>query len=277
MAIPEEIERVALLGWRVYPSSQTTKHARFKEPGLKASFDLDVIAGWVKLYGDSNWRVVMEGSGIWGLDVDVPSADHAADGVVVMAGMVAEHGALPLRPTTRSGGGGYAVFFKHEGEPVWGKTGHPHDGLDPRVGKLSVTIPPSIHITTKRSYTWLVPPWTVDPPKAPDWLLKAVAPPFRAKPRMPEVTTTSRAERRLRTAVDLVLSAPAGRSNDTLNRQAFALGRHIAAGALSEATAAEALYCAAMHRHIPSSEARDTIRSGFRGGYAKPLDLAATR
>ena len=190
MTIPVEIELVDLLGWRVYPSRGHTKSARFKDPSGNASCDLDQIERWVNDYPPSNWRVVMDGSGIWGVDVDAPSEDHAHDGVAAMARLVEQQGPLPLRPTTRSGGGGYAVFFKHEGEAIWGKTGHPFGGLDPRVGRLSVTIPPSIHITTRKPYEWLVPPWKVDPPKAPDWLLKAVAPPTEPKRPRPTRSTS---------------------------------------------------------------------------------------
>ena len=274
--IPDEIERVALLGWRVYPCSRSSKAARFKDPSANASCDLDLIQRWVDDYPASNWRVVMEGSGIWALDVDAPGADHDADGLAAMGRLVAKHGALPLRPTTRSGGGGVAMFFRHDEEPIHGKTGYPEPGLDPRRGRLSVTIPPSIHLTTRKPYEWLVKPWEVDPPAAPTWLLNAVKPPPEpARPRLPEVTSEGRAERRLRRAVDAILSAPKGTANDTLNRQSFAVARHVAGGTLNESEAAAALYAAARNRNIPDYEARDTIKSGFKGGYAKPLTAEA--
>jgi hypothetical protein len=270
--IPDQIERVALLGWRVYPSSRSSKAACIKAPSDHASCDLGQIEAWCEQFRNCNWRVVMEGSGIWGMDVDAPSEGHEADGLSAMARMVAKNGSLPLRPTTRSGGGGIAMFFRHDGEPINGKTGWPELGLDPRRGRLSVTIPPSIHITTREPYKWLVTPWDVAPPPAPAWLLKAVAPPPEpSRPRVPEVTTEGRAERRLRRAVDAILGAASGTANDTLNRQAFAVARHIAGGTLSESEAAEALYAAARNRTIPDLEARDTIRSAFKGGYSKPL------
>ena len=40
-----------------------------------------------------------------------------------------------------------------------------------------MTVPPSIHVRTRRPYRWAVAPWDVSLPDAPAWLLKAVAPP----------------------------------------------------------------------------------------------------
>src|SRR3954454_3956920 len=91
----------------------------------------------------------------------VPSEDHTADGVVALAGLVKQHGPIPPRPMTRSGGGGLALFFRHCGEPIHGATGWPVPGIDPRRGKLSVTVPPSIHVRTRRPYVWTVAPWEI--------------------------------------------------------------------------------------------------------------------
>src|SRR3954453_9976398 len=96
---------------------------------------------------------------------------------LALAGLVKQHGPIPPRPMTRSGGGGLALFFRHRGEAIHGATGWPVPGIDPRRGKLSVTVPPSIHIRTRRPYAWAVAPWEVSPPDAPGWLLKAVTPP----------------------------------------------------------------------------------------------------
>jgi hypothetical protein len=79
----------------------------------------------------------MGGSGIWALDVDVPGPDHAADGVKALKELIAAHGPIPPRPATRTGGGGYTLFFRHEGEPISGKSGTPAPGLDLPRGTLS--------------------------------------------------------------------------------------------------------------------------------------------
>ena len=151
-ALPTDIERLALLRWRLYPASRRSKAACIKDPGASATFDLDKLQAWTREFPDCNWRMVCEGSGVWALDVDVPSEDHAADGVAALADLVKRHGPIPTRPMTRSGGGGLALFFRHRGEPIHGATGWPVPGIDPRRGKLSVTVPPSIHVRTRRPY-----------------------------------------------------------------------------------------------------------------------------
>lgn len=274
-ALHPDVERVALLGWRLYPASTRDKRGCIKGGTDAATCDLDQLGMWAWEFPGCGWRVVMQGSGIWSLDLDVPSADHAADGISAMAALVRQHGHLPAQPRTRSGGGGAALFFRHDGELISGKTGTPAPGMDPRRGRLSVTIPPSVHVTTGRPYRWLVAPWDVSPPPAPAWLLRAVAPPPEpARPAMPVATNDTRARRRLHRAVDSVATAPSGAANDVLNRESFAVARHCAAGVLSEHEAIEALYAAARARSVPHLEAKDTIRSAFRGGYRHPLEAA---
>ena len=173
MDLHQDIERLALLGWRLHPASNRTRAACFAAATTLATSDLDQLARWTREYPRCGWRVVMEGSGIWALDVDVPGARHKHDGVTALQELIAVHGPLPPRPTTRSGGGGLALFFRHKGEPIVGKGGHPALGIDPRRGRQSVTVPPSLHPDTGRPYRWLVAPWELAPPPAPSWLLAA--------------------------------------------------------------------------------------------------------
>lgn len=272
MVLPKEVENLALLGWRIHPASAHSRAACFKGALDLATHDLDTLERWAWEYPGCNWRVVMEGSGIWGLDVDRPSEDHAADGVAALAAMVAEHGPLPARPATISGGGGCALFFRDMGHPIRGKTGWPKPGLDPRAGRLTITVPPSRHLRTRLFYRWRVAPWELAPPPAPAWLLKAVAPPPEPpRPPLPLIASTEWAQKRLRRAVDTVIGAPGGTANDTLNREAFAVARHVAAGKLGEGEAIEALYAAARARKVPHAEAKATIKSGFTNGLRHPF------
>lgn len=266
MNIPNEIEAVCLLGWRVYPCSRTTRRGCFKGATDAASYDLNVVAGWCQEFRNPNWRVVMQGSGIWGLDVDVPGADHASDGVIAMKNLVSVHGPLPDRPMTRSGGGGYAIFFKHNGERIVGKTNHPYPGIDPRRGRLSVTIPPSVHITTRQPYRWLHAPWNVTPPVAPAWLLKLVEEPPEPATRPAPPDTTDVARNRLYRAATAVAQAGQGARNETLNRRSYQVGRMLAEGLLAEQEAVEALYSAARTAGLDHHEARGTIKSGISSG-----------
>ena len=273
MSLPVEVENLALLGWRLYPASRTSKAARFKEATDAATTDLAVLERWHREYGPSNWRVVMEGSGIWALDVDVPSADHEADGFAVMAGWVAKHGPLPDGPRTRSGGGGAALVFAHHGEPIAGKTGYPEPGLDPRRGRLSITVPPSVHITTRLPYRWLRAPWECPLPAAPDWLLELVKPePEKPMPPIRAVLADGVAKRALDRAIDRIRACAAGR-NDTLNRSSYTLGRWIGAGKLGIEECTGLLYAAARGVGLPHVEAKATIQSGLRKGMQKPMEI----
>ena len=274
MSLHPDVERLALLGWRLHPASRTSRAACFKGAIDLATSDLDQLERWACEYPKANWRVVMAGSGIWALDVDRPSADHDADGIAALAGMVAENEPLPARPTSISGGGGCGLFWRDAGHPIRGKSGWPKPGLDPRAGRLTITVAPSIHLTTRLPYRWQTAPWEIDAPAAPGWLLRAVAPPPEsAKPPMPTVYTSDRAFRRLRRALDNISSAPSGQANDTLNREAFAVARFVAAGKITEAEAEKGIYAAARARNIPDREARDTIRSAFRSGMRLPVEM----
>lgn len=276
MTLSEPIERLALLGWRLYPASSRGRSGCIKSATDLATYDIDQLAAWAREFPGCNWRVVMEGSGIWAMDCDAPGPTHSADGIAAMAELVHRHGPLPHGPRSRSGGGGLGLFFCHNGEPIAGKTGTPAPGLDPRRGRLSITVPPSIHYLTRQPYRWIVAPWDVSPPDAPAWLLDAVKPPPEPQRKAfdPEVTTDARARRRLIRAITTIETAPSGAANDTLNREAFAVGRHVAARVLSESEAISQLYSAARARNIPPHEARATLKSAFRSAYQKPLEAA---
>ena len=153
-SVPHDIEGAALVGFKVFPTSGYSRAAAFPGAHLQATDDLNQIARWCREYPRANWRLIFGPSALWGLDIDAAGATHSADGVAAMAALTAVHGALPPRPTSRSGGGGYGLIFRHNGERIIGKTGYPAPGIDPRRGLLSLTIPPSIHVVTRRPYRW---------------------------------------------------------------------------------------------------------------------------
>lgn len=260
-----DIERVALLGWRVLPARNTSRAMCFKGALDAATSDLEQLERWSHVYPDCRWQIVMQGSGIWCLDVDRAGPDHDGDGFAALADLIAQNAPLPDRPTTISGGGGCALFFRDAGNPVRGKSGWPSPGLDPRIGRLTITIPPSRHLRTKLSYRWKVAPWEVQAPVAPSWLLRAVAPPPEPK-RREIVPSTEKARIVVIEAMHQVERAPSGSANDTLNRAAYRLGVWCASGTLHASDASEALLTAAQRRAIPPHEARATIKSGLAAG-----------
>jgi hypothetical protein len=275
-SVPADVERLATQGWRVYPASTHSKAACIADPGARATADLDQLERWARDFPGCNWRAIPEGSGWWALDVDIAGPDHAADGVAALAALVAQHGPLPPRPMIRTGGGGVALFFRHRGEPIHGRTGWPAPGLDPRRGRLSVTVPPSRHRRSGQLYRWIVPPWDIPLPDAPSWLLRAVAPPPESiwtttgtdTAAMPECRRRRYTEAALRRAVQQVATAQEGTRNDTLNRACFGLTRFIATGDLTPAEIADALAVAAQQASMPMHEVRATLASALRAGRA---------
>jgi Bifunctional DNA primase/polymerase, N-terminal len=267
--IPEEIERIALLGWRVYPSSQYSRAACFKDATEAASCDLDWIDRQAREYPGCNWRMVFQGSRVWAFDLDVPSADHAHDGIAAMAALVQVHGPLPPRPMTRSGGGGAAIFFDWSGERIVGDTNKPYPGMDPRRGRQSLTVPPSIHLTTKRPYFWVTPPWRVCPPKAPAWLLKLVEP-APEKSLGPASVLKEGSQKRnyavaaLHNATRRVATSNIGGRNNTLNKECWSVSKFLADGSLTESEIRDCMIAAARAADIPIREACLTIDSAIR-------------
>ena len=273
MTLHPDIERLALLGWRLHPASQYSRAACIKGAAEAATSDVDQLGRWYSEFRGCNWRVVMQGSGVWSLDVDAPGPDHEADGITAMTELVARHGQIPPRPMTRSGGGGYALFFQHRGEPIAGRTGTPAPGLDPRRGRLAVTIPPSVHITSRRPYRWITPPWELSPPPAPDWLLRLVAP--RLEPAMPDKPTRPEATpeglRRyalaaLRHAGDRVALARPGSRSDMLNAETYALTRFAKDGLLDASEIAITMAYAGRQAGLLTLEVKATLASAMAAG-----------
>jgi bifunctional DNA primase/polymerase-like protein len=268
-----DIERLACLGWRLYPASRTSRAACFEDAADLATNDLDQLKRWSREFPNCSWRVVMEGSGIWALDLDVPSPAHAHDGVAALKGLVAEHGPVPPRPTIRTGGGGLVLFFKHDGEPITGKTGTPCLGIDPRRGRLTVTVPPSQHIRTALAYRWIIPPWDLAPPPAPGWLLRLVAPPAR-EPLPPSRPLPDSSDRRrryaigaLRHAAERAAAAPSGQRNHSLNHETYSLCRQfVPDGLLTSQEIADVMTHAGNHAGLDRREIEQTLTSALKAG-----------
>jgi hypothetical protein len=271
-SIPDEIERVALLGWHVYPHSRHGRAGCFEGAHAAASCDLDTIAAWCRDFPACNWRVVFGPSGLIGFDCDVPPI-HLHDGIAALADLVSLNSPLPLRPTLRSGGGGLAIIFRDTGVPIVGSGGKPAPGIDPRRGRQSQTIPPSTHHSTRQAYRWLAAPWETPLPPAPDWLLDLVRPPPVAAPAAPAVLRTGDQARNyaigaLKNAVRRVAVAGSGNRNNALNAECFSVARFVNDGSLTESEVRQALFAAAQANGVVAEDgpraALLTIDSGLK-------------
>ncbi len=106
--------------------------------------------------------------------------------------------------------------------------------------------------------------------------LEALLPPKRVEP-TPQIATwrlrppnPTYGNAALRAEAERVAGASEGTRNDALNRAAWAIGRLVASGALSESDAEATLVAAAQTAGLPEREARATVRSGITAGKAKP-------
>lgn len=270
MCVDDGIIRLADLGWKLHPTACGSRAAAFRGAIDAATDDPDQLAAWARQYPGCGWRVVTGPSRLFVLDVDRPGRTHAADGIATLRKLLAKHGPLPPRPTTRTGGsGGYALFFRHAGEPLRGRSGVIGPGLDPLRGRQAVMVPPSCHPVTGRPYVWLTAPWDVPPPSIPSWLAQALAPPPERPP--PEYPPAPHAcHVAVSRAFGIVSQAPSGGANDALNRASYNLGRWVGAGLLDHAEALCTLQAAAHYRRIPTAEANATIKSGLTAGMRNP-------
>lgn len=268
MPIPDNIERIALLGWHVFPCSNRSRAMCFPAAHQHASANLDTIAGWAEKYPRCNWRVVFGPSGLWGFDLDVPRT-HKDDGIAALTNLTKVHGPLPPRPQARSGGGGLGIWFRWSGQRIAGGSGIPMPGMDPRRGEQSQTIPPSIHIDTRQPYYWIDPPWLITPPDAPAWLLKLVElppePPARPAPELKSDSARRHyAVAALHNATRRVAITIEGGRNDTLNRECWSVAKFLKDGDLSESEVRDCMVAAARAAGLNIREACLTIDSAIR-------------
>jgi hypothetical protein len=192
-------------------------------------------------------------SKIVALDVD---PRHGGD--LTLAELEEEHGKLP--PTWRfmTGGGGSHLLFRHPGFYVKSGSDVLGPGLDIKGDGGKVTAPPSLHISGRR--------YRIDPERHPEntrlarlpcWVLEMIErqQQRRARPEpsvRPSRGLSAYGEAALNNAVDRILSAGQGGQEQTLNAEAYGIGRLAGAGAVPTTLALAALTLAA--KRMPDYE-----------------------
>ncbi|MBR0661339.1 bifunctional DNA primase/polymerase [Neoroseomonas oryzicola] len=267
MTLHPDIERVALLGWRVVPAT-ATKKGLFKGYIDAATHDLDTLERWSREFPGCCWKVIPAGSGVWFLDVDVPGADHANDGAATLRDLCERHGPLPPRPHGRSPSGGHLLVFKDTGAPIAAGSARLGPGLDVLAGRCCPMISPSRR--RGGAYRWQVAPWDLAPPPAPAWLLAAVAPTPRPSRAVPPAREGVRLERRIAGLVRLAATAPPGERNRVLFWAACRLGEAAREGILSERAATAMAQEAGEAAGLLPREAALTIASAIRTAMEAP-------
>ncbi len=277
MKLHPDIERLALLGWHMVPATATKKGCfKGERYGLSsfieaATTDLDQLEEWSREFAGCCWKARPRGSGVWFLDVDVPGDDHAADGVSALRALCDLHGPLPPRPHGRSASGGHLLVFRDTGRPIQRGSGKPAPGLDTLHMDLCAMVAPSRRKGV--SYRWVVAPWELAPPPAPEWLLALLAPPPPPpRPARAMVPTQDRAMRALMRSFSAIEGAPAGQRNQALHRRAVLIGGFVGAGAIERTTAERELISAGLAAGQSRAEAMSTVRSGLNAGERRPID-----
>lgn len=147
---------------------------------------------------------------------------------------------------------------------------------DVRAGNAYVIGPGSVHAT---GVIYELDDPDQPPVAAPAWLLTALttkpAPaPTPAGPAAPAPLAPERLDAYTRRALndecDRIARAADGEQNNQLNESAFSIGTLVAAGALTEAEARQALLAAARAGQHPDGRAIPTINSGLTAGMAHP-------
>jgi hypothetical protein len=141
----------------------------------------------------------------------------------------------PLPPTIRAqtGSGGWHFLFWPDPRPTNAVRVLP--GLDTRNGGGYIVAPPSVHPSGAR-YVWIAGPDEVEIAAAPEWLI-ALVEPLEEPPPVPRCPVRAGdlgryAGAALVKACQRVEQAPPGTQADTLDRQAYGIGRLVAGGGI---------------------------------------------
>jgi hypothetical protein len=251
--------------------SDPGKHPRLAAWQRLASTDPATVGGWWRRWPDANLGLAT------GRRFDVLDLDRA-EGVEALRAVLSIAPWEHPGPVARSGGGGWHLLYAPTG--LGNRVGL-LPGVDWRGQRGLIVAPPSRHASGGR-YAW-VRPLAATLPEVRDRLRRLLAPPPATRTTLPPVPVggggTGRAERYAQAALwreaARVRAAPPGSCNHTLNRAAFNLGQLVAAGLLDPDQVRAVLLAAALAAPATGHadrerRARETIKSGLKGGAAKP-------
>jgi bifunctional DNA primase/polymerase-like protein len=192
------------------------------------------IGRWWALGGA--WNVGIQAgaaSGIVVIDVDPRHAGNET-----LAALEQQHGSLPPTWQFLTGGGGTHIVFRHPGGHVANGANVLGSGIDVRGDGGFIVAPPSLHISGRR-YAISVDHHPDELPLAPlpDWLHERLIERRKRELRQEKPVRPCRGLSRygevaLDNACRRILGASNGQQEETLNREAYSIGRLAGAGAL---------------------------------------------
>jgi len=263
-------------GWPVFPVRFNRDPLAKKYPLTPhgrndASCDPVVIREWWRRWPDAVPSIVTgEPSGIVGLDIDIRPDGNGFDSLDELG--VSFHIETPTAHTPQ---GGCALLLLWPGRFVKTVAGKIAPHVDTRGDGGSLILPPGPgrfwdpHLGPNTPIATM-PEWMVIP--------EPEQPAHETSPQPARQTQLSRySEAALDSAVQAIVTAPAGQQRDTLNREIYSIARLVAGGEIPPALALESLQWAA--RRLRSFDARRPWRPGeldrmvrlaFADGLARP-------
>ncbi|MCK9185085.1 MAG: phage/plasmid primase, P4 family [Candidatus Cloacimonetes bacterium] len=249
------------------------KHPRITEWQEKATSDRKKIDYWWGMWPQANVGVMCgQDTGFMVVDVDGPTGEGSLHGKE-----------WPKTPKVKTGRG-YHYHFK------WPKLDFKLKnnagilpGVDVKVGKGQVAMPPSTHYNGSK-YEWVVSPDECELADAPDWFVAILKEKYAPKSRLEanvkklEVSkkasiTSKYAQKAMDDEIAAVALAPEGKRNDQLNTSAFKLASLVASGALDEFEVEHALQRAATRAGLGDTEIEATLKSAFGEGKKHPREI----
>ena len=264
--------QLAERGFAVFPIRDWGDGDRWKPikdfPG-RASADRSTVQAWWRDWPDAQVGLLADSrNGISVLDID---KKNGKDGVATLRELGFPD-LVALSPSrTRTKSGGWHLFFKHDPR-LKNSASEIGVGLDVKTRRAYVIAPGSV-VDGRRYFPSGAPLGSVDLPAFPE----ALIPPTEPERDAPDIVAEPTAEQRDFAADRLALLAAEladvgeGSRNDTLNSAAMWAGGAAAHGFLERDAVESVLWLAAERAGIGKREFRDTFKSGWKAGLAKPL------
>jgi putative DNA primase/helicase len=267
-ALPQQISKAALYGWKLFPVRRDTKQpfAGFKWRE-HATNNVQQLEQWATQYLDCNWAMATgQASGVFIVDLDGPDGNAWAKAID-----------LPYSLTVSTGKGFHVYFLIPSGASVKNSAGKVAPGVDIRGDGGYVVIPPSIHSSGK-PYEYLN---AVSPVVAPDWLIQLViAPEQPSAPQPPQEARPPATDAEKAFGVNIMKKACAefaaiipgeGKRNAGAVKLAYTVAGVVAAGWIEHNVAQAAIGEVTELYRSQDSSAVNTLNSGWSDGLLKPL------
>jgi putative DNA primase/helicase len=274
-------------GTPIFPVDPNNKRPLCSHGFHDATVNETVICAWWM-----RWPSAMIGmptgprTRLWVLDVDLELVAAIRKSHVMMR-LLGIHGALPNTPSATTPRGGTHFFFRWDGTNIRNSVGKLGPGIDVRGHGGYVVIPPSVR-SDGRGYRW-DSCGANEPTEAPLWLIEEILKTqsrdlpvidlnLVATPEPSGAAPSIRDRVWARTALEqecaIVVAAPIGERNATLNRAAFNLFQIVGGGYLGEQEVRTRLFDAADACGLVADDGAPqvlaTIKSGACAGMKQP-------